>query len=1063
MQKNQVRKYFVSRLHEDIVGPHLPFEELENKPSDVYMSGILWPTRTQISLAEDDGIESESEDDDIAPGLSIAGMQRPSVMGISFATSTLNQETIVDVKYEFACYATKKVEIDGQMRKVWLRSPIIGTMPVKTRHGISEYFPIENTQIPNGLEVALHIRSVQFNGGLLSTVTLLNLTKISDEDLQTQEERTIFQTQLQVTLKEGYSFVGLPDLRAAMDDDEASTRLLYKDSINFAFGHQCSATWDQMESNPKWIESTWIPISIVPTFKQTGHEVFSQLVESGKLKARYLASAKDEEVFDVLQELVECYRSWIAVQELQLVSLDSNFMAVAKSHISKCNLIRDRMIMGIQFLQNSSEAMLAFRNANMAMHLQHSWKGVKGVNQSELEWRPFQIGFIMLSLESVCNGKSEYRETLDLLWFPTGGGKTEAYLALIAIGGWYRRFTHLGTMGGGNFAIMRYTLRLLTAQQFERATAVILACEVIRRNQIENYLVMPSNIEPFSIGLWVGKEASPNNFDDAMLNRGNEYLSSPEQIKKCFYCHSKISWLYDARLRTVRPKCDKRDCIFGVDFGVWPVITIDDDIYETVPTLIIGTVDKFAQVPLRIETSRMFGFKSAKSTELVIQDELHLISGPLGSMVGIYETALDWLLTRDGVRPKIVGSTATIRRASSQVRALFDRESCQFPPPGLSFDDSGFAVVDKASPGRLYLGITTSGRSAKFTLQGVAGSLLQSGQLSEGFPLKVIDGYTTLLMYFNALRELGGAIVQVLDDVPDSMDIYARRRGETRREIDAPKELTSRVSQREIISILGDLSKSYGDEGSVDVVLATNMVSVGVDVPRLGLMLVNGQPKTRAEYIQSTSRVGRSDSPGLIVCVFNAMKARDRSHYETFTALHQALYKDVEATSVTPFASRSRDRALRAVLVSMIRHSDLSQRDNPNFKKVDSENLKQIIEFIENRVKNIDPRVLTQVSEEIDEALYEWSKRDVRKYLDRSLRGMKFSLLQYAEDYARRIASGNFGGVAWPIMNTMRSVEASTPFRLKEKIFRNFSSTKSDVMIETVDLEKHPWRRKNDA
>jgi superfamily II DNA/RNA helicase len=273
--------------------------------------------------------------------------------------------------------------------------------------------------------------------------------------------------------------------------------------------------------------------------------------------------------------------------------------------------------------------------------------------------------------------------------------------------------------------------------------------------------------------------------------------------------------------------------------------------------------------------------------------------------------------------------------------------------------------------------------------------------------------------------------------------------------------LTSRVSQREIISILGDLSKSSGMEGSVDVVLATNMVSVGVDVPRLGLMLVNGQPKTRAEYIQSTSRVGRSDFPGLIVCLFNAMKARDRSHYETFAGLHQALYRDVEATSVTPFASRSRDRALRAVLISMIRHSDPSQQDNPNFSKVDKKNLQEIIRFIEDRVRNIQPEALKQVSAEIDEALYEWSTRDVRKYLDRSLKGSRFSLLQYAEDYARRLASGNFGGTAWPIMNTMRSVEASTPFRLKEKIFRNFKQTLESATVESDDLEKFPWRRKN--
>ncbi len=1061
MNNQEERSRFVSRLFEDVIGPHDLDERLDNKPSDSYLSGILWPIRTQISLAEDDGVDGESEDDDLAPGLSIAGMQRPSVMGVSFATSAMNDETSISINFQFASYQPFTLESDGEKKKQWQRYQHNGKISVDVKNGINKYIPIPKGDYPLGLEIVFHIRTIKFESGLLSTVTMINQSQISDEDSQRIEELTIFQSKIQVEVQKGFCFIGLPDLRMAFDEDEASTRLLYRDSINFAFGHQCSATWEPKGSNPIRIESSWMPIAIVPTFKQTGHDIFRDIVQSGKLKALFLATASDTSILLVLKQLAANYMDWILLQEDLITSLDLKHVEVANSHIQKCKNVHDRILEGVNFMDAHPDAFVAFRNANMAMHLQHNWKEKNSSTVRELEWRPFQLAFILLALESTCNSKSAHRETLDLLWFPTGGGKTEAYLALIAIGSWFRRLTNEGTLGGGNFAIMRYTLRLLTAQQFERASAVILACELLRRNLIPEYLEMSPDFEPFSIGLWVGKDASPNDFDDAVANRGNDFLSSPEQIRKCFSCDSKLTWIYDPVTRAVRPKCTSTECILGGVFGAWPVITIDDDIYRTTPTLIIGTVDKFAQIPLRIETANMLGFKSKKSTELIVQDELHLISGPLGSMVGIYETALDWLLTREGARPKIIGSTATIRRATSQVRALFDRDSCQFPPAGLSFVDSGFAVVDSDSPGRLYVGITTAGRSAKFTLQGVAGSLLQSGQPSISHQVENFDGYTTLLMYFNALRELGGAIVQVLDDVPDSMSMYADQRSEVRRDIDAPKELTSRVSQREIISILSDLSKSSGMEGAVDVVLATNMVSVGVDVPRLGLMLVNGQPKTRAEYIQSTSRVGRSDFPGLIVCLFNAMKARDRSHYETFGGLHQALYRDVEATSVTPFASRSRDRALRAVLISMIRHSDSSQRDNPIFSKIDKKNLKEIISFIENRVRNIQPEAFTQVSAEIDEALYEWSTRDVRKYLDRSLKGSRFSLLQYAEDYARRLASGNFGGSAWPIMNTMRSVEASTPFRLKEKIFRNFRAVPESPSVVIDDLEKFPWRQKN--
>jgi hypothetical protein len=288
-------------------------------------------------------------------------------------------------------------------------------------------------------------------------------------------------------------------------------------------------------------------------------------------------------------------------------------------------------------------------------------------------------------------------------------------------------------------------------------------------------------------------------------------------------------------------------------------------------------------------------------------------------------------------------------------------------------------------------------------------------------------------MYFNALRELGGALVQVSDDVPDSIGLYASSRGEEERILEAPKELTSKVSQREIGDTLKDLSKSRGTVGSVDVVLATNMVSVGVDVPRLGLMLVVGQPKTRSEYIQSTSRVGRSSYPGLVVCLLNAMKSRDRSHYETFSSWHRTLYRDVEATSVTPFASRSRDRVLKAVLVAMIRHSDPAMRDRPDLNLADPKLLTQIINEIERRAVAVaGPEILVDISAEIDAALGSWMNRDVKKYINYSPKGDRDSLLQTAESYAQKLAAGVWLDAAWPVMNTMRSVEAGSKFRLKE-------------------------------
>jgi hypothetical protein len=578
---------------------------------------------------------------------------------------------------------------------------------------------------------------------------------------------------------------------------------------------------------------------------------------------------------------------------------------------------------------------------------------------------------------------------------------------------------------------MRYTLRLLTAQQFERATALVLACDLMRRGLVKCPLgERDIGSRPFSIGLWVGRDATPNNYDAAVNARGQRDGSTAEQIDRCPCCHEKVSWNYDDAATKVQPYCENKACALGPAYGLWPVFTVDPDIYRQRPTLVIGTVDKFANLPMRRETGVLFGFGTPDTPDLIIQDELHLISGPLGTVAGLYETAFDWLMRRQSHRPKIIGSTATIRRASDQVRALFDRASSQFPPPGLDHDDSGFAVRDPAKAGRRYLGVTTAGRSAKFTLQAVAGTLLQSASAAAIPDPKERDGYATLVCYFNSLRELGGAIVQMLDDVPDSIALYARRRRETERRLREPSELTSRVSQKEIVEILAALKRTAADPDMIDVVLATNMVSVGVDVSRLGLMAVNGQPKTRSEYIQATSRVGRSAFPGLVVSVLNAAKPRDRSHFETFPAWHATLYRDVEATSVTPFASRARDRALHAVLVSMIRHGNPAMNAGPDLSRAPGPFLQEVVEEIERRIGAIDPREVREAQQEIDDRMDDWVARAPTTYMNP--RQPNRSLLQSAERYAQRRAAGKTTGSAWPTMNNMRNVEPTTRFRMTE-------------------------------
>ena len=623
---------------------------------------------------------------------------------------------------------------------------------------------------------------------------------------------------------------------------------------------------------------------------------------------------------------------------------------------------------------------------------------------------------------------------MDLLWFPTGGGKTEAYLALIAFLAFYRKLSvgEAKNEGDGVAAIMRYTLRLLTTQQFSRATAVILACEAIRRGCIPEADCSSNELgnSPFSIGLWVGGGAVPNKVNDAAdaLSSSSDQ-ATPRQLVNCPACRESLNWFHNKQAGAIHVRCENKNCILFHPEEPLPVWTVDEDIYRVRPTLLIGTIDKFAQIVRRVDVNRLFGLDNNHPPDLILQDELHLISGPLGTVTGLYEVAIDRMFSYRGTCPKIIGSTATIQRASEQVKSLFNRQTAQFPPPCLDADDSGFAVVDPNAHGRVYTGVTTAGRSAKFSLQAVAASLLQSavGGTTDD---KVRDPYWTLISYFNSLRELGGALVLMQDDVNDSLAILARRRGETPRNPQLIEELTSRRTQADVRDMLKQLTITADAQGSLDIVLATNMLSVGVDIPRLGLMLVNGQPKGTAEYIQATSRVGRGNVPGLVIAILNNAKARDRSHYESFPTWHTTLYRDVEPTSVTPFASRARDRALHAVLVALVRHLAPGMLELPRLDDAAIDVAKGLINDIVERSSLIDPEE-TSVLSELEQLLEIWESRNPRSYWNWPVRS---SLLQDAERAATLQAMGRTPGEAWPTMNNMRSVEASTRFRLTERL-----------------------------
>jgi hypothetical protein len=521
---------------------------------------------------------------------------------------------------------------------------------------------------------------------------------------------------------------------------------------------------------------------------------------------------------------------------------------------------------------------------------------------------------------------------------------------------------------------MRYTLRLLTLDQLQRAAGLVCALELERkeRKHLGDW--------PIEIGLWVGGAATPNNLGSSKNKKENtavfwleQYRSgrgpAPAPLKNCPWCGGELKKeAFSLQPTAANPQrldlyCNEIDCAFS-DSRL-PIVVVDEEIYRRLPAFMIATVDKFANVPWEgrsgaffghVERSDQTGFYGAaepgggtrlkaelRPIDLIIQDELHLISGPLGTIPGLYESAFDLLAARningEWRRPKIVASTATVRRAETQIRNLFGRErTAIFPPPGIGRDDSFFARIDTETPSRLYLGVASPGRGPKLVfLRALQTSLSGAAALSSGGPNDPADPYLTALCYFNALRELGGARRIVDDEVRTHLTSYGRNR--VRREpTGAPfadralreiQELTSRYSTDQVSEARARLGLPASEKNAVDVAMATNMISVGLDIGRLGLMVVQGQPKTAAEYIQATSRVGReAQKPGLVVTLLNIHKPRDRTHYEQFRSFHLSFYRAVEATSVTPFAPRALDRALAATLVAALRHVDPSLTPN---------------------------------------------------------------------------------------------------------------------------------------
>jgi hypothetical protein len=753
--------------------------------------------------------------------------------------------------------------------------------------------------------------------------------------------------------------------------------LHFAQSCEFAVGRNCSADWSHdAEGQVHTIRTEPLPEAeverVAPNLEIGGVEFAMQALAEATGDASALAAA--------LERLPAAYEAWIATQRPERFGIRApRRLETADILHSGMTRAKERIASGIARLVSDATARKAFglMNRAMAQAGRRRMAIERGVTPDDIDppiWRPFQLAFILLNLDGLAQPDHADREIVDLLFFPTGGGKTEAYLGLAAFDIAYRRVTSTGMLGAGVTVIMRYTLRLLTLDQLGRAAGMVCALERLREDP-ENGL----GAWPIEIGLWVGSAASPNRLNDksdrSAASRVRRYRRdgkiAPAPLKSCPWCGTAFDrdsfrlWPKETAPTRLLLKCVNPVCDFTGDRHL-PVLVTDEEIYRRLPAFMIATVDKFAALPWEGEVGSFFGhvdradaggFYGAATPggarlelplqppSLIIQDELHLITGPLGTVAGLYECAIDRLASREvaagqWVRPKIVASTATARRASTQISDLFDRKETEiFPPPGLDRKDSFFAktVPSSEDPARLYVGVAAIGKGQKLVFLRALRTLMATARQAYEEGGEVADPYLTAVCYFNALRELGSARRIVEDEVRNHLRDYGRRRVRVDpatpdfadREIGDPLELTSRVSTDKVAEAKERLQMPFpksaaANAGDIcDVAMATNMISVGLDITRLGLMVVNGQPKTASEYIQATSRVGRDHArPGLVVTLLNPHKPRDRAHYESFRHFHEAFYRAVEGASVTPWAPRALDRALPAVTVSLARHLD---------------------------------------------------------------------------------------------------------------------------------------------
>jgi hypothetical protein len=1150
----QLRDELESLVVNDLLGPvGGPTEEVdESQITERYLVGKLAPRNLavprdrddELAIADDDSGEEGGTEPNTVAGESLY----PSAIGLSFTLAP--EASRLQVRAVWGRYKREKSEDvltdKDNPKTVWRRYPMGGELDVPLRDGALKPMTFTSEQP----EVVLRGQMRRSADGLWHVSLFLVNTQVFHSGDRLQGEFWLFQPELRVRCADDQPLFirqrvehGCRHRDESRRAEEEAMAMLYRDSVEFAVGHGVAVDW-QLAAGERQ-RALALVTRVIPVYEvaqvTSANAADNPTLAGLVLDMKVLGELDPERLTAQLRQLPAAYRDWIEDQRQRSEKNGEGWeahRAAVRRALLECEQACARIAEGVALIGQNTQAREAFQFANRAMWQQRVRTMLaESVRRGEVpdptlidqpenrSWRLFQLAFILLNLPGCADWQHPDRAmdpsaTADLLWFPTGGGKTEAYLGLTAFTLGLRRLQGVvaGRRGDEGVAVlMRYTLRLLTLQQFQRATALICACETIRRQALAAHDDRWGRT-PFRIGLWVGAKTTPNRTDRAsdaarelrgQARGAGSGMASPAQLTNCPWCGSKIDPGKHLKVETNQMGRGRTllycgDPLGGCEFSEarapgegLPVLVVDEEIYRHPPALMIATVDKFAQLPWRGETQMLFGqvnrwcprhgFLSPdldhpgshpskngypavtvidhaplRPPDLIIQDELHLISGPLGSLVGLYETAIDrlsaWEVDGRWVRPKVIASTATIRQAQDQVHRVFMRQVKVFPPHGLDLKDNFFAIRRDPSPqypGRRYLGLCAPGERLKSALIRAYIAFLASAQtLYEGRGYgAAVDPWMTLVGYFNSLRELGGMRRLIDDDVRARLR-NAQNRGLSRRFLNPPfvEELTSRKQAGDIPRLLDWLEVAFdpvkeasrkarfkaGERKSkdarydkpLDLLLATNMISVGVDVQRLGLMLVTGQPKNTAEYIQATSRVGRR-SPGLVCTVFNWARPRDLSHYERFRHYHDTFYQHVEALSVTPFASGALDRGLAGIVVALIRL--LTDEYNANLRAQDLDKSRPIVQeaiaAIVQRVEEIEGKSLAAaVRKEIHVKLDRWVKQAQGQ-------GYQLGYKESRDGTARALlrSPGDGAWEAFTTLHSLRDVEPTVGLILKER------------------------------